>query len=266
MIDRLPVPVDTRAPHGETNAFLVGDPAVLVDPAAPSPDLDAAIRDVDVAHLTVTHTHRDHVGAVAYYAAETDAIVWCRRGHESAFSAATGVTPDETFVDGAELGSAGVTAMATPGHAPEHTAFIADDDAIVGDLLTATGSVFVGTPGGDMRAYYTSLRRLHARGFDTLHPAHGEPVTDPASRVPAVLAHRLERERRIERAVHDDARTVAEILDAAYDTDLAGVEDLAARTVRAHLGKLASEDRVSWDGTRAAPATDRAATDTSRNG
>jgi glyoxylase-like metal-dependent hydrolase (beta-lactamase superfamily II) len=254
VIARFRLPTDTRAPHGETNAYLAGDPAVLVDPAARSLALDSAVRDRDVAHIALTHTHRDHVGSLAHYAAETDATVWCRAGRTRPFTDDTGVTPDRTYVDGTPLGDSGVTTLETPGHAPEHTAFVHADEAIVGDLCTATGSVYVGPPGGDMRAYYTSLRRASTREFSTLHPGHGDPVTDPAARLAAVLAHRLDRERRVERAVREgDARTVEQILDAAYDKDLTGFEDLAGRTVRAHLEKLSIEGRLTWDGAWASP-------------
>ncbi len=54
-------------------------------------------------------------------------------------------------------------------------------------------------------------------------------------------------------AVIDGAETIGELLDEAYEKDLAGVRDLARATVRAHLGKLAVEGRVAWDGERATP-------------
>lgn len=257
MVDRIPVPVATRAPHGETNAFLVGDPLVLIDPAARSDDLDSTVAEHsdDIQHVTVTHTHPDHVGAVQHYATETDATVWCRYGREDEFERATGIRPNATFVDGTQLGDSGVVAMETPGHAPEHTTFLTGSDAIVGDLLAADGSVFVGKPGGDMRAYFASLRRLLARDRNTLHPGHGDPVGKPDTRICEVIAHRQERERRIQAVIVDaDARTVDDILDAAYDKDLTGLEDLAARTVRAHLQKLAVEGRIRWDGETATPS------------
>lgn len=256
MVERIPVPVATRAPHGETNAFLAGDPLVLIDPAGRSAELDSTVSDHhrDIEHLAVTHTHPDHVGAVAHYATETDATVWCRYGRRDEFERATGTRPDVTFVDGTELGDTGIVVMETPGHAPEHTAFLAGPDAIVGDLLTADGSVFVGKPGGDMRAYFASLRRLLAHDLDTLQPGHGGSVIEPHTRIREVLAHRQDRERRVEAAVRDDgAQTVEEILHVAYDKDLTGLEDLAARTVRAHLQKLDVEGRIRWEGETATP-------------
>lgn len=248
MVERFPVPVPTRAPHGTTNAFILGSPSVLVDPAGRTDELDNAVRDRDIQHIAVSHFHPDHVGAVEHYASETGATVWCRYGREKQFETATRASPDRTYTDGTAIADTGVTTLETPGHAPEHTAFVHDGDALVGDLLTADGSVFVGTPGGDMRAYFTSLRRMLHRGLYTLHPAHGGPVTEPTTRIRDVIAHRQDREERIGTAVRNGADAVDEILDAAYDKDITGLEDLAARTVRAHLEKLAVEGSVEWDG------------------
>ena len=105
-IARIPVPVDTRAPGGTTNAYVAG--GLLVDPAARTDALDAAVAargSSDAAApaveaIAVTHAHPDHVGAVADYAALTDATVVAREGHGDRFAAATGVAPDERIVPG----------------------------------------------------------------------------------------------------------------------------------------------------------------------
>jgi glyoxylase-like metal-dependent hydrolase (beta-lactamase superfamily II) len=264
-VHRVAVPVDRAVPTGATNAYVVGtDRALLVDPPGPASDLDALLSGagVDVAHVAATHTHPDHVGGVAHYAAETGATVWARRGRTAAFESATGVVPDRTLGEGSVVPTdAGpVRVLDTPGHAPDHVAFEvpapADAGApavLCGDLAVAEGSVVVGAPEGDMRAYLTSLRRLRARSPAALYPGHGPPIDDPRATLDRLLAHRLDRERRVRAAVADGARTVEEVVAAAYDKDLSGVRDLAAATVRAHLDKLAVEGRLAWD-----PAADRA--------
>jgi len=255
--ERYAVPVDTRAPHGETNAYLLGrGERVLVDPAARTDALDDAVAATGVDHLAVTHTHPDHVGAVAHYSRETDATVWAHAAFAERFAEATGVDPDRCFRPGDELGGAGVTVLDTPGHAPDHVAFLAGGDAVTGDLVFADGSVFVGAVDGDMRAYLSSLRRLAARAPDRLHPGHGPAVESPRGRLHELHAHRRDRERRVFAAVASGAATVDAILDRAYDKDLAGVRDLAGQTVRAHLDKLLVEGRVDWDGARATPASE----------
>ena len=253
---RADVPVPTRAPTGATAAYVCGDEAaLLVDPADTDDALDTLLSDRTLAHIAVTHHHPDHAGAVAHYARETDAAVWARRGRAAAFEAATGVTPDRLFGEGTEIPTdAGpVTVMDTPGHAPEHVAFETDGTVVSGDLAVAEGSVVVGAPEGDVRAYLASLRRLHARNPDVLLPGHGPRIETPRETCARLIGHRLERERRVRGAVDDGADTLEDILDAAYEKDLAGVRDLARGTVLAHIEKLAVEGAVSWDGDRAVP-------------
>ncbi|MXR21331.1 MBL fold metallo-hydrolase [Halobacterium bonnevillei] len=252
MIDRFAVPVETRAPGGATNAYVLGDEErVLVDPAGQTPELDDAAADVD--HVAVTHTHPDHVGAVRASAAAADATVWAFAPFADRFEATTGVAPDRCFRPGDELGASGVTAMATPGHAPDHVAFCVGGEAVTGDLVFADSSVFVGTPDGDMRAYLASLRRAAARDFDRLHPGHGDVVDSPRERLHELYAHRRDRERRVLDAVRRGSTAVPDVVGDAYAKDLRGFEDLAAASVRAHLEKLAVEGRIEWDGERATP-------------
>lgn len=257
---RVPVDVETRAPGGQTNVYVVGrSDALLVDPACRSSALDRVLADRPVAHVAVTHHHPDHVGAVASYAREFDANVWARAGREAAFESATGIAPDRTFRDGTTIpvSGVGVDVVETPGHAPEHVAFAVEGDLLVGDLAVAEGSVVVGAPEGDVRAYLSSLRRIHARVSSSsstrLFPGHGAVVTDPRATCARLIEHRLDREQRVLAAVESGATFVDDILDAAYEKDLTGVRDLAGATVRAHLEKLAAEGRVEWDGRRARP-------------
>ena len=253
---RVDVPVASRAPTGRTAAYLTDGPsALLVDPARRTPELDDAVATAAVDHIAVTHHHPDHVGAVADYARETGATVWARRGRADAFERATGIAPDRTFAERTAIpAGSGVTVLDLPGHAPEHVGFVTADGVVSGDVAVAEGSVVVGAPEGDMRAYLTSLRRLDARDPPALFPGHGPTISDPRAVCERLLTHRLDRERRVLRAVESGAETLAELLDRAYEKDLGGVRDLARATVAAHLEKLAVEGRVRWDGERASPA------------
>ncbi|WP_049922806.1 MBL fold metallo-hydrolase [Halopiger djelfimassiliensis] len=250
------VPVSTRAPGGTTNSYLLGtDPAVLVDPAAGADALDRLVRERDVAHVFVTHTHPDHVGAVADYAVETGASVWARTGRTDRFREATGCDPDRTFSPGStvELGTDRVRILDAPGHAPDHVAFEAGRNGpiVCGDCAVREGSVVVGAPEGDMRAYVTTLRRLRALDPPRLLPGHGPVIETPRATLERLLAHRSDRERRVLEAVDDGATSLEEILERAYEKDLTGVRDLARATVRAHLEKLDVEGQLAWTGERA---------------
>jgi ribonuclease/clavin/mitogillin len=249
---RVPVPVETAAPGGETNAYVLGDErALLVDPAAETAALDDALDGRTVREVLVTHTHPDHVGGVAAYADR--ATVWARAGYEERFERATGVVPDRTFRAGTVIDTddGAVTVLTTPGHAPDHVALAAGGAVVVGDLAVAAGSVVVGSDEGDMRAYLTALRRLHARNPDRLYPGHGPVIEEPQAVLERLIDHRLDREARVLRAVRDGAHTLAAVTDAAYEKDISGVRRLAEGTVEAHLEKLTVEGWVEWDGERA---------------
>src|SRR6056297_3453093 len=249
-VQQVAVPTETLAPGGTTNAYVVGgDDALLVDPAARTDELDAAVEDRDVGHVLLTHAHPDHVGALAHYAGACDATVWARAGRERRFERATGLPPDRTFRETTRIG--GVEVLETPGHAPDHVALAVGDEILTGDLVVSAGSVVVGADEGDVRAYLSSLRRLYAKNPDRLYPGHGPVIEDPRDQIERLIRHRLDREATILAAVRGGARTLDEILDAAYDKDLSGVRDLARTTTVAHLEKLAVENTVSWDGERA---------------
>lgn len=233
-------------PTGSVTAYLhdpPDGPTLLVDPGVAAPALDEAVADVPVDHVAVTHAHPDHAGALARYA--DGATVWAARGHEPRFRAVTGVAPDRTLADGDRL--AGTRVLATPGHAPDHLAFLTDEWAVVGDLAVASGSVAVAAPDGDVRAYLASLRRLRLRRPPRLLPGHGPAVDDPLGTIDRLYHHRLDRERRVLRAVRGGARDPDAVLDRAYDADLSGVRAQARGTVVAHLEKLDAEGRVRWE-------------------
>jgi len=254
-MDCVAVPVESRAPTGRTAAYVIdGSDTLLVDPADRTPALDSAVAAADIGHVAVTHHHPDHVGAVADYARETGATVWARRGRESAFEAATGVAPDRTFVEGTTIPAGdGVTVLDLPGHAPEHVGFETEAGVVSGDVAIAEGSVVVGAPEGDMRAYLSSLRRLHARDPPRLFPGHGPTIDSPREACRRLITHRLDRECRVLAAVESGAATLDDVLDVAYEKELTGVRDLARATALAHMETLAVEGRVRWDGERARP-------------
>lgn len=272
-VDSFSLPVETRAPTGTTNAYLLGtEDCLLVDPAARTDALDTVVAARDVGTIAVTHTHPDHVGAVAEYAAETGAAVLARR--PTKFREATGVDPDGTISEDVTIdtGVGPVTVLDTPGHAADHVAFELPDGSgrrggtvISGDLAVAEGSVVVGAPEGDLRGYLTALRRLHARNPRRLYPGHGPAIggdddpEGPRRTLARLIRHRLSREAKVLAAVKAGADDVDAVLEAAYEKDLAGVRDLARATVVAHLEKLAVEGAVAWD-----PVTGRVRTSRER--
>lgn len=255
-VTRVPVETATSGPGGRTNAYLLGsDSALLVDPAGTTADLDDAVSRRSIDHIAVTHHHPDHIGAVTTYADRCGATVWAHASYVDDFESVTGRSPDRTVRPGTQIETdeGAVLVRGTPGHAREHVAFESGDGLLVGDLAVVAGSVVVGGPEADMRAYLTSLRRLYARNPETLYPGHGPVIENPQETLERLIVHRLEREARVRAAVESGARTLEEILELSYDKDLGGVREMARATVSCHLEKLAVEGDLSWDGERADP-------------
>jgi glyoxylase-like metal-dependent hydrolase (beta-lactamase superfamily II) len=125
---------------------------------------------------------------------------------------------------------------------------------LVGDLLAARGSTWVGVPEGDVAAYLASLTRLSALPSRLLAPGHGELVRDPARRLAEVRQHRLEREAQVLGALGAEALTVPELRARVYPelhpAAHPELTEMAERSLQAHLIKLQREGRVLERGGR----------------
>jgi glyoxylase-like metal-dependent hydrolase (beta-lactamase superfamily II) len=225
-----------------TNTWIVGrDPTYVIDPGPLlDPHLEAIVAETDrrggIAGIALTHDHPDHSGAVAALRERT---------FNPALAAAD-PEADIVLTDGAAFGP--LTAVATPGHSPDHLAFSYRTACFTGDSVLGEGSVFVADYPGALRGYLEGLRRLRVLRPGVLCPGHGPPVTDPAAKLDAYLAHRAERERRLCEALDRGLRTEDELLAAAWDDPPPELRWAATLTLRAHMGKLREEGRLppSW--------------------
>jgi hydroxyacylglutathione hydrolase len=109
-------------------SYLIGDEragiAAVVDPRF---EIDeylrlARYRGVNIEHVLETHNHADHVSGHGRLVAATGARIHIHRAAEPRYD-------HEPFEDGWELrlGSLLIRALHTPGHRPEHTAFLLID-------------------------------------------------------------------------------------------------------------------------------------------
>jgi glyoxylase-like metal-dependent hydrolase (beta-lactamase superfamily II) len=166
------------------NAYLVvdeiGGTGVLIDAnGATDPLCERAEREgTDVTHVLLTHGHWDHVVDVQRVAERLGAQIYA---HADVAREVEGVA--QTLADGDELtvGGLRIQALATPGHAAGHLAFLIDGtDCVVGDTLfrgTVAGTRAPGASGfADLRR--TIMERLLAFPPQTrIHPGHREPTT-----------------------------------------------------------------------------------------
>ena len=221
-----------------TNTYVVGTGgAWIVDPGPALPaHVDAVVAEAErrggAAGIVLTHDHADHAEAVAEVARRLGGPSVHAHRHPA----------DVALSGGEEVGPFSV--VATPGHAPDHLAFVAGGVAFSGDAVLGEGSVFVAPDPGALRGYLEGLRRLRALKLDAIAPGHGPLVTEPGARLDAYVAHREDRERRLVAALAAGGRSVEELLDAAWP-DVPGVlRPAAAITLAAHLDKLEEEGRL----------------------
>lgn len=222
-----------------TNTYVVGrDPAWIIDPGpALDEHLDAVVAEAQArggaAGIVLTHDHHDHADAVpALRERLAVAIVGAAR-----YAGAT-----ERLADGDAIGP--FTVHATPGHAPDHLAYVAGDVAFTGDAVLGSGSVFVWPDPGALRGYLDALGRLRTLPLARIAPGHGPLVDDPHAKLDEYVAHRLDRERRLVAALDAGGRSVDELLDAAWSDAPAVLRPAAAITMAAHLDKLEEEGRL----------------------
>jgi glyoxylase-like metal-dependent hydrolase (beta-lactamase superfamily II) len=220
-----------------SNSWLIGrDPAWLVDPGPDLPEHVAELRRElnlrgGLGGIALTHSHADHIGAMpAVRELFPDTPVAAAHG-----------TPF-TVGEGDRFGP--LEAVSTPGHAPDHLAFIAGPVAFTGDAVLGEGSVFIAPDPGALTGYLDGLRRLRARELEAIAPGHGPLVRDPAAKLDEYIAHRLDRERRLVAALEHGTRGVDELLDEVWDDAPKELRPAAAITLAAHLDKLEQEGRL----------------------
>ena len=105
-----------------------------------------------------------------------------RRQSASALSGSESFEPDIKLAYGDRI--AGMLAIHTPGHASDHLclALSANDGTAVlfsADHVMSWSTSVVSPPGGDMVAYFASLRRLLDRTDDVFLSGHGPPLPEP---------------------------------------------------------------------------------------
>jgi hydroxyacylglutathione hydrolase len=179
-----------------TNGYVVrterGSPeAVVVDPGgdAASLRLELARAGARCAAILLTHTHWDHIGAVADLAEGTGAEVYVSPDAVGALEsplAAPGVTirayeGARPISGGEPLEVAGIAfdVLDVPGHAPGHLSFYNDGALFSGDVLFAGGVGRVDLPGGDWETLLDSIKKLAERySPDTVvYSGHGPATT-----------------------------------------------------------------------------------------
>jgi glyoxylase-like metal-dependent hydrolase (beta-lactamase superfamily II)/rhodanese-related sulfurtransferase len=159
-------------------SYLVGDSAagvaVVVDPPFQIERVLGAAADegVRVERVLETHTHADHVSGHGRLALEQGTPVAIHALAEAQY-------PHEPLVDGEEItvGTVRVEVLHTPGHRPEHCAFVVDDALVLtGDSLfigdAARPDLAVAAREGAEDLFHSLGRLAALRGDVQVYPGH----------------------------------------------------------------------------------------------
>jgi glyoxylase-like metal-dependent hydrolase (beta-lactamase superfamily II) len=201
----LEVQMLTVGPLAE-NCFLArregSDRALVVDPGEEPERILAAVAEwgAKVEAILLTHTHFDHIGAVASVAKATEAPVYCPEIEVPVLADVMSFVPwkefgpyesydaDETMRGGETLELAGLEldVIFTPGHSPGHVTYsVRGEKAIFsGDVLFQGSVGRVDLPGGDWPTLMASIASLLDTHPDetAVHPGHMGMTTLGAER------------------------------------------------------------------------------------
>ena len=181
----------------QENCFIVrhkdAPNAVIVDPGDEADKLLDAVDRLGietVEAILVTHTHFDHIGAVAPVAQATKAPVYCPEIETQVLANIMDYVPwpgfgpfesyeaDQTVAGGETLELAGLTidVIFTPGHSPGHVTYaLAEQEALFsGDVLFQGSVGRVDLPGGDWPTLLASIDNLVSTypAETTVYPGH----------------------------------------------------------------------------------------------
>jgi hydroxyacylglutathione hydrolase len=178
------------------NCFLFrkngSDRALIVDPGDEAERILAVADELGVTidGVLLTHTHFDHIGAVAPVAKATGSPVWCPEIEVPVLADINSFVPwpefgpyenyeaDHTVSGGEKLELAGMEldVIFTPGHSPGHVTYSLPDEAAIfsGDVLFQGSIGRTDLPGGDWATLLESIRTLvdSLPPETTVHPGH----------------------------------------------------------------------------------------------
>jgi glyoxylase-like metal-dependent hydrolase (beta-lactamase superfamily II) len=247
-----------------TGVYIIGKGDVaVIDPGPMMEDhfeaLKAALKGERITHVLVTHSHMDHsplahplakwAGCKVYAAGSavpSESEVRMEAGDDLRFA------PDIVIKDGEVFKGSNwtVEAITTPGHTSNHVCFALKEESALfsGDHVMGWSTTVISPPDGHMGDYFASLEKIRKRGFSTIWPTHGPPITDVAPFLDAYITHRQAREQMIIGRLKAGDTLIPKMVEVIYKDVDKRLHPAACHSVLAHVIHLVETGKVKADG------------------
>ncbi|MEN2494461.1 MAG: Hydroxyacylglutathione hydrolase [Hyphomicrobiaceae bacterium hypho_1] len=251
-----------------TNTYIVGqgNDLAVIDPGPKDEShfvaIMAATMSKRITHIFITHSHPDHIGGLERLASATGAEVCAYRqnshngriGSENLASYNAyyeNVVPTIELLDGdyINIGDWTLTAVFTPGHAPDHLCFQLNDTGVLfsGDHVMGWNTSLVAPPEGQLRDYLLSLETLLKRNDSVYYPGHGNYIKQPKQCVKNYILHSELRQKFILAAIRNGCCTITDIVPRIYKKLDQNLNNAAILSVQAHIEYLSQKGLVHID-------------------
>ena len=163
-----------------TNAYILLCPetkeSAIVDAPAEADKIIARLKDTTPRYILLTHSHMDHIGAMAQLRQELKIPLAAHAADADVLS-----PPPEIMLEDGDTIDFGKVRMAvshTPGHTPGSLCFITGRHLLSGDTLFPGGPGRTNTPADFAQIVKSITEKIFTLDDNTqVYPGHGEPTT-----------------------------------------------------------------------------------------
>ncbi len=160
-----------------TNAYILICPetkeSVIIDAPAEADKIIASLKDTTPRYILLTHSHVDHIGAMAQLRHELKIPLAAHAADADALSPPPEILLEDS--DTIDFGKVRLTVAHTPGHTPGSLCFITGSHLLSGDTLFPGGPGRTNTPADFARIAKSITEKIFTLDENTrIYPGHGE--------------------------------------------------------------------------------------------